>query len=139
MLHSELDVPSEPLECDDWCFEDIFEIPACKDFINYVSTLERTQPYIPPNNQLPLFTSVDYKEGYRETLNEIFDYTVYEDGDNVIIKVHMDYLKQHNNAAFPTWIFLRNVDNYPNIEYKISSKNRAEVINGVMKVEIINV
>lgn len=139
MLHNELDVPSEALDCHDWCFEDIFEIPACKDFINYVSTLEKSQPYISSNNQLPLFTSVDYEEEYRDILDEIFDYTVYEDDDNVIIKVHMDYLKQHNNAAFPTWIFLRNVDKYPNIEYKISSKNRPEVINGVMKVEIKDV
>ncbi len=72
-------------------------------------------------------------------MDEIFDYTVYEDGDNVIIKVHMDYLKQHNNAAFPTWIFLKNVNKYPSIEYRISSKNRPEVINGVMKVEIMDV
>lgn len=138
MLHSELDVPSEPLDSDDWCFEDIFEIHACKHFIDYASTSQKLQPYVSASNQLPLFTNIDYEERYRETLDEIFDYTIYEDGADVIIKVHMDYLKQHNCAAFPTWIFLRNADGYPNIEYKISSKNRPEIINNVMKIEIMN-
>lgn len=106
MLHSELDVPSEPLDSDDWCFEDIFEIQACKDFIAYESTSQKFEPHVLTNNPLPLFTNIDYEEGYRETLDEIFDYVIYEDEDNVIIKVHMYYLKQHNCAAFPTWIFL---------------------------------
>lgn len=87
----------------------------------------------------PLFTNIDYEEGFRETLDEIFDYVIYEDEDNVIIKVHMDYLKQHNCAAFPTWIFFRNAEEYPNIEYRITSKNKAEIVHKVIKVEAVNV
>ena len=139
MLHSELNVPSEPLDSDDWCFQDIFEIHACKHFIDYASTFQKLQSYVSANNQLPLFTNIDYEEGYRETLDEIFDYTIYEDGDKVIIKVHMDYLKQHNCAAFPTWIFFRNAEEYPNIEYSITSKNKAEIVHKVIKVEAMNV
>ena len=139
MLHSELDVPSEPLDSDDWCFEDIFEIQACKDFIAYESTSQKFEPHVSTTNPLPLFTNIDYEEGYRETLDEIFDYVIFEDEDNVIIKVHMDYLKQHNCAAFPTWIFFRDAEEYPNIEYRITSKNNAEIVHKVMAVEKMNI
>lgn len=139
MLHSELDVPSESIDSDDWCFEDIFEIHACKHFIDYASTSKKFHSYVPASNPLPLFTNIDYAEEYRETLDEIFDYTIYEDGGNVIIKVHMDYLKQHNCAAFPTWIFLRNAEEYPDIEYRITSKNKAEIVHKVIRVEAMNI
>ncbi len=139
MLHRELDVPSEPLDSDDWCFEDIFEIQACKDFIAYESTSQKFKPYVSTTNPLPLLTNIDYEEGFRETLDEIFDYVIYEDEDNVIVKVHMDYLKQHNCAAFPTWIFFKNAEEYPNIEYRITSKNKAEIVHKVIKVEVMNV
>ena len=71
----------------------------------------------------------------KNTLDEIFDYTIFEDGERLIIKVHMDYLKQHNNAAFPTWIFLREAEEYPDIEYSIISKNRPDVVKGTLKIE----
>lgn len=137
ILHNDLYVPNEPLDCDDWCFEDIFEISPCKDFINYAATIEKKQLYVPTNNHFPLFTDSSYEEGYRETLDEVFDYTTYEDGDSIIIKVHMDYLKQHNCAAFPTWIFFKSSENYPKIKYRITSKNRPEIIYNEMEVEVI--
>ena len=139
ILHTELDVPNEPLDCDDWSFEDIFEIFACKDFIDYASTKDKVQSYIPVNNHVSLFVNTNYEEGYRETLDEIFDYITYKDGNTVIVKVHMDYLKQHNCAAFPTWIFLKSAEKYPKIKYRITSKNRPDIIYNEMEVVLMHI
>lgn len=134
LLHYELQVPDKPLDLGDLTFEDIFEIKESKDFIGYSATLKKSV-YIPQNAHVLPFSNTSYEEGYRDTLDEIFDYTIFEDGERLIIKVHMDYLKQHNNAAFPTWIFLREAEEYPDIEYSIISKNRPDVVKGTLKIE----
>ena len=60
-------------------------------------------------------------------LNDVYDYNVYEHGTDIILKVHFDYLKQHQTAAFPTWIFLENADDDLVIQYKITSKRNKEI------------
>lgn len=137
LLHNDLNVPDKPLDLGDFCFADIFEIQESKDFVSYTSTLKK-QAYIPQNTPFSPFSNTSYEDGYRETLDEIFDYTVFEDGDMLIIKVHMDYLKQHNNAAFPTWIFFNDAKEYPDIEYSIISKNRPDIMRGMLKIETSN-
>ena len=134
LLHYDLKVPDKPLDLGDLSFEDIFEIKESKDFISYSSTLKKPV-YIPQNTHFSPFSNISYEEGYRETLDEIFDYTFFEDGEMLIVKVHMDYLKQHNNAAFPTWIFLKEAEEYPDIEYSIISKNRPDIVTGTLKIE----
>ncbi len=134
ILHTDLKVPTQKVDDDDWCFEDIFTIPECKEFNSYSSTIKDFSPYVPDTPTFPFYDTKDYEEGYRVTLNEIFDYTVFEDGDEIIIKLHMDYLKQHTYAAFPTWIFFRKANEYENIKYTITSKNKPDVVQGTMKM-----
>lgn len=136
ILHTDLEVPTQNVDDDDWCFEDIFTIPKCKDFNSYSSTIKGFNSYAPDAPTFPFYDTKDYEEGYRETLDEIFAYTVFEDGDEIIIKLHMDYLKQHTCAAFPTWIFFRKANEYGNIKYTISSKNRTEIVQKSLKMEM---
>ena len=126
----ELPVPTEELKLgDDWCFADIFEITATKDFISYNDSKKpltgiKTKPYIPVNP----FSGRNYEEEYRDTLRDIFEYQVYPDGDNVIIKVHFDYIKQHQIVAFPAWIFIKDPNDELEVKYRIISKNNRDII-----------
>ncbi len=131
----ELPVPTEEVNLgDDWRFGDIFEIPATKDFVCYSDTrktLMNRQIHVTPS--MP-FTSRDYEEEYRETLRNVFDYQLYADGNNMIIKVHFDYIKQHQAAAFPTWIFVKEPKEELLIKYSITTKNNKDVIERELSV-----
>jgi len=133
VLSSELKVPNHEVDGkEDWCFEDIFEISATKDFISYEESKQKiafgsVHSYTP---MLP-FQSVDYEEEYRETISDIFEYKYFDDGEYQIIKCHFDYIKQHQQIAFPTWLFLKNFeDSEIKITYEITSQNVADVLKG---------
>ena len=133
----DLSVPSEKVEIeDDWSFADIFEIPATKDYISYTDTnrgrLINSRPVA-----VDIFGGRNYEEEYRDTLNDIFEYDVYENESEKIVKVHFDYLKQHQTAAFPTWIFLKDVDENLTLKYKITSKNSKEIIESEMQIKAV--
>ena len=52
-------------------------------------------------------------------------------GGYEIIKCHFDYIKQHQRIAFPTWLFLKNIENSEiKITYEITSQNVADVLKG---------
>ena len=126
----ELPVPTEKVNLgDDWCFEDIFEIPATKDFVSYSDT-KKPLSGITPNHFTPVnpFFGRDYEEEYRDTLRDIFEYQIYPDDEEVIVKVHFDYVKQHQSAAFPTWFFIKKPDEGLNIKYTITTRNNKNVI-----------
>ena len=133
----ELPVPADELYFeDDWCFEDIFEIHATKDFIAYCdSKRPLTGMNASSYKALNPFSGRDYEKEYRDTLNEIFEYKVYPDGNYVIVKVHFDYIKQHQNVAFPTWIFINNPDIGLKAKYRIISKNNRDVIERQMDIK----
>ena len=126
----ELPVPTEKVNLgDDWCFEDIFEIPATKDFVSYSDT-KKPLSGITPNHFTPVnpFFGRDYEEEYRDTLRDIYEYQIYPDDKDVIVKVHFDYVKQHQSAAFPTWFFIKKPDEGLNIKYTITTRNNKNVI-----------
>ena len=133
ILPSELKVPNHEVEGkEDWSFEDIFEISATKDFIAYEESKQKKvfgqvhsfTPVLP-------YQTVDYEEEYRETISDIFEYKYFEDGEYQIIKCNFDYIKQHQRVAFPTWIFLKNIDESEiKIDYEITSKNAADILKG---------
>lgn len=132
----ELPVPSEKMDlAEDRCFEDIFEIPTTKDFVSYSDTKKKLSGMI-PGHVTPVnpFAERDYLREYRESMREIFEYQIYPDGEDVIIKVYFDYVKQHQRAAFPTWIFINNPDEGLNIKYTITTKNNKNVIERQIEV-----
>ena len=77
----------------------------------------------------------DYEEEYRNDLDDIFCYKIYEKGNEIIVKLHIDYIKQHSAVAFPTPLFLKHIDVYNDIRYKIISKNNADVIAGNIQIK----
>jgi hypothetical protein len=134
LLHDELNVPSEPICTNgEWSLEDIFGIPGRYNCKNYELS-EKKMVYHNSETPVDLFYSIDYEQSYRDTLDEIFDYEVFEDDKKVTIRLHLDYIKQHDCIAFPTWIFLKDMDEYAPIEFRISSKNQAEVVEGRIEV-----
>ena len=133
----ELPVPSEEVNLgDDWCFADIFEVPATKGFISYSDTKKPLSGFTPSHfTPVNPFVGRDFEEEYRETLRDIFDYQVYPDGKNRIIKIHFDYIKQHQCAAFPTWIFMKNPSEGLCVKYSITTKNNKNVIEGQIDIK----
>lgn len=133
VLPAELKVPvHKVVGNEDWCFEDIFEISATKDFIAYEESKQQ-KVFGPVRNFTPVlpFQTIDYEEEYRETISDIFEYKYFEDGEYQIIKCNFDYIKQHQRVAFPTWIFLKNIDESEiRITYEITSKKSADIIKG---------
>ena len=85
---------------------------------------------IVPNHFTPVnpFYGRDYEEEYRDTLRCIFEYQTYPDGEDMIVKVHFDYVKQHQFAAFPTWFFIKKPDEGLSVKYTITTKNNKNVI-----------
>lgn len=130
-------VPTEEVDLDDdWCFADIFEIPSTKDFIAYINT--KKESFFSTNpSPVNIFGGRNYEEEYRETLNEIFEYGVYENETETILKVHFDYLKQHQTAAFPTWIFFDGANEGFVLKYKITSKNSKDIVEREMEVKAV--
>lgn len=133
VLPAELKVPDHEVDGnEDWCFEDIFEISATKDFIAYEESKQK-KVFEPVRNFTPVlpFQTIDYEEEYREKISDIFEYKYFEDGEYQIIKCNFDYIKQHQRVAFPTWIFLKNIDESEiRITYEITSKNSADITKG---------
>lgn len=137
VLPFELKVPNHEVDGnEDWCFEDIFEISSTKDYISHEESKQK-KVFEPVRSFTPMlpYQTVDYEEGYRETISDIFEYKYFEDGEYQIIKCNFDYIKQHQRVAFPTWLFLKNIDDYEiKITYEITSKHAADVLNGELIV-----
>ncbi|WP_155886431.1 hypothetical protein [Lachnobacterium bovis] len=50
---------------------------------------------------------------------------------SIRMESNFDYIKQHQRVAFPTWIFLKNIDESEiKIDYEITSKNAADILKG---------
>lgn len=133
ILPSELKVPNHEVGGnEDWCFEDIFGISATKDYISHAESKQK-KVFGEVHSFTPVhpYQTVDYEEEYRETISDIFEYKYFEDGEYQIIKCNFDYIKQHQRVAFPTWIFLKNIDESEiKIDYEITSKNEADILKG---------
>lgn len=132
-------VPKEEIDRDEkWSFSDIFEIQSTKDYISYIDTCKGHDFGGLPNSYSGnIFCGRDYEEEYREALNDVYEYNVYKNGTDVILKVHFDYLKQHQTAAFPTWIFLENVSDDFVIKYRIISKRNENIIEREMEIKAL--
>ena len=134
MLHTELPVldsdPFTNLE-DIYSVDDLMTIGGTRLFADYESSCRKTKTGIgnfhPETFMLP--GQKDYEEEYREQLDNAFDYEVYENGDEFIVRLHIDYIRQHAAVAFPTWLFVKNSGKNVSaiVKVKILSKNNPGV------------
>lgn len=139
LSHREFGIPKEGslsnLE-EDNSLNDLFEIKGTESYIDYESSCKPfNQVYVPGAPSVFPFGERNYEEEYRNDLDDIFCYKIYQKGNEIIVKLHIDYIKQHSAVAFPTPLFLNDIDVYNDIRYKIISKNNANVISGNLQVK----
>lgn len=84
----------------------------------------------------PLASSNEIYQGeideFREELEKIFAYNIFNDEDFEIVQFNLSYLKQQEFINFPTFLLLN--DSIDEIKYDITSKYNKKV-EGVMKVK----
>lgn len=139
LSHKEFSIPKEGafsnLE-EDSSLNELFEIKGTESYIDYESSCKPfSQVYVPNTPSIFPFGGRDYEEEYRDDLDDIFCYKIYEKGSDIIVKLHIDYIKQHSAVAFPTPLFLKDTEVYSDIRYNIISKNNANVISGNIQVK----
>lgn len=74
----------------------------------------------------------DYDDVYADDLNDTFCYSVYTQGNKVIVKLKLDYIKHNTTIAFPTPIFF--ADRLNSIPYRITSKHNANIKEGTISL-----
>lgn len=75
----------------------------------------------------------DYSDAFDCELRNAFCYSVYQQNNgSYIIKLKVDYIKHNTAVAFPTVIFIK--DDITEIPYKITSRNKPDIVQGVLKV-----
>ena len=75
----------------------------------------------------------DYSDDYINELEDVFCYSVFEEGDLCIVKLKVEYIKHNTTIAFPSVIFIQ--DAFSSIDYTITSKNSPEVTRGKIAIE----
>ena len=122
---------------DEYDMYDLFEIKDTAEYLSYEDSIEQSsntlnnKPFV---SDFPFrFRHKDIRKEYEETLVKIFDYIIYDDNENYILKFKFDYIKHLTVVAFPAPIFVKS--NLKTIEYKITSKNSIEEINGTIIID----
>lgn len=111
---------------------ELLGIKSTAEYGDYDSSLIKTPQFnnIRSGSGLPF--DVDYEEDYKDELDDVFCFDVYEDGEYYVIKLKFDYLKHNTTVAFPAAILLKEaIDSIP---YIITSKNSSEVIEGEISI-----
>lgn len=73
------------------------------------------------------------KSEYKNMLETLFCYKVYEKKDVEVVIFHVEYLKHNTSMAFPSVLVFENVPEV--IEYEITSKHTSEIIKGKITLE----
>lgn len=122
---------------DEYDMYDLFEIKDTAEYLTYEDSIMQTSNTLNNNSlvtDLPFgFRHKDIRKEYEKTLMKIFDYVIYDDNENYILKFKFDYIKHLTSVAFPAPIFVKN--NLKIIEYKITSKNSVEEIDGFINID----
>lgn len=113
--------------------DEIFSIPGTISFMDYASSevSKSSRHFVSGSLGLP-FSTRDYTQEYQDDLIDLFAYKYFVKGKSLILKLHIDYIKHNTAVAFPTVLFL--LTEATIIEYKITSKNNSEIINGTINV-----
>lgn len=120
----------------DYSFSALFNIEQTEKYFDYNSSVKMRR--FTPIPIEPVFKNNEiwYLKQYKSELNKLFCYELFEEETNYIIKLHIDYIKQHTSIAFPTVLFVNINSLQKEITYKIISKNSPDIVNGKLKVEL---
>lgn len=108
-----------------YSWELLFAINQTEKYTDYKTSLKNGNRSNSPISEM--FLESDY---VRE-LDETFCYAIFKKNNNVIIRLHINYIKQHTAIAFPTPLFIK--DNCRKIHYKITSKHNHDIVEGELK------
>lgn len=84
-------------DCD---MDTLFGIQSTAEYNDYDSSLRpNAMPSV--SSRGVSFGQPDYAEDYRNALEDIFCYDVYQNGSEYVISLKFDYIKHHTTTAFP--------------------------------------
>lgn len=118
-------------DCD---MSDLFGIRSTSVYSDYDSSIvtsKRFSPNISTPSIFPGYTP-DYNDDFERELSDVFCYSCFEEGEDYIVKLKIDYIKHNTTIAFPTIIFIK--EQCGSIPYQITSKNSPEVVSGEIKI-----
>lgn len=138
IVHNELPIPQSDIfkpikhQC---VLEDIVGIQGTELFSDYASSCRKQwMNNIGSKRTVMPFFERDFAEEYKEDLDAIFSYEYYEGDNTYLLKLHIDYIRQHAAVAFPTWIFINKMECYNNIKFRIRSKNDPDIHIGELNI-----
>lgn len=109
---------------------DLFIIERTSKYTDYLSSVKNK--VIRNKKIAPVFIEEENQlfNEYIDKLEEIFCYDTFIENDSVLIKLHMDSIKQHTAIAFPTPLFINEPENLFELPYKIISRNNPNIVEG---------
>lgn len=109
--------------------DEMFGICSTSEYIDYNSSLINRH-FSPHPFTSPLFPGYapEYSDDFKNELVDVFCYSFFKEGNEYIVKLHIDYIKHNTTVAFPSVIFIKESVNC--IPYTITSKNSPEIITG---------
>ena len=113
----------------DYSIDELFGIPATASYNDFDSSIDAQYPSFPNQHGLiPL--ERDYIDEFNDAIDTAFFYGFFEEADEMIVKLHVDYIKHNTSVAFPTVLFL--TQPLSEIKYTIRSKQNEAETNGVI-------
>ena len=118
-------------ECDMNRIFGICSTSAYSDYASSIVTTRRPSPLVSMPSVFPGYTR-NYSDDFENELAEIFCYSCFDDGEEYIVKLKIDYIKHNTTVAFPSVIFIK--EPFESIPYSITSKNSPDIVNGEVKI-----
>lgn len=108
----------------------LFGIRSTSAYSNYDSSIVTTRPFSSPSAIPTIFPGYapDYSDDFERELAEVFCYSCFDEKDEFIVKLKMDYIKHNTTIAFPSVIFIK--EPFGSIPYSITSKFSPEITVG---------
>ena len=120
-------------DCD---MSELFGICSTSEYLNYdasVRTNHRFSSHAVTPSIFPGYTP-NYSDDFKSELAEIFCYSCFDEDDEYVLKLKIDYIKHNTTIAFPSVIFVK--EPFDSIPYMITSKNSPEIISGEIETSI---
>lgn len=108
----------------------LFGIKSTAEYSDYESSRKTHPPVFHSPNHSFINSEPDYTDDFFAEINDTFYYDVFEQGNDKIIKIKFDYIKQHTSTSFPSIIFVK--EGLKSITYSISSKHNPEIVEDII-------
>lgn len=110
----------------------IFGIRTTSSYLDYSHS--KRDPFIKPISAFPVLPGItpDYRDDFLAELKNIFCYSIFQDSENYILKLKVNYIKHHTIIAFPSVVFVKECLN--ELTYSITSKDSPDIITNKIKI-----